>query len=298
MENKPLLPVKSDFVFKLIFGDQRNVDILTEFLMSVLDIPKEEYEKLTIIDPHVKKESKDDKYGIVDVKIQTKSGGIVHVELQLWFIPEMKERSVFYQSKMVTEQILSGQNYSKIKRVVSIIITDYKLIPDDNDYIHQFRYRTKDGVEFTDLTEIDTLELVKLPANADSTDLWYWMEFIKTDRGDVLDMLAEKNPKIKKAVGILKELSADERNRMLFDEQEKMRRDIASMMGGAKKEGIMEGIKEGTIKGRKEGLKEGEAKAKKEFALNLLKNNLSIEKIIEYTGLTREEIENLKATKK
>ena len=26
--NKPLLPVKSDFVFRLIFGDQRNVDML------------------------------------------------------------------------------------------------------------------------------------------------------------------------------------------------------------------------------------------------------------------------------
>jgi hypothetical protein len=65
---KPLLPVKSDFVFKLIFGDQRNVDILAEFLMSILDIPKEEYDKLTIVDPHIKKESKDEKYGIVDVK--------------------------------------------------------------------------------------------------------------------------------------------------------------------------------------------------------------------------------------
>jgi len=52
---KPLLPVKSDFVFKLIFGDQRNVDILADFLKSVLDIPEAEYEKLTIVDPHVKR---------------------------------------------------------------------------------------------------------------------------------------------------------------------------------------------------------------------------------------------------
>ena len=28
--SKNLLPVKSDFIFKLIFGDQRNVDILGE----------------------------------------------------------------------------------------------------------------------------------------------------------------------------------------------------------------------------------------------------------------------------
>ena len=50
MDNKkPLLPVKSDFVFKLIFGDQRNVDILTAFLKSVLDIPDAEYDRLTML---------------------------------------------------------------------------------------------------------------------------------------------------------------------------------------------------------------------------------------------------------
>jgi hypothetical protein len=50
-----LLPVKSDFVFKLIFGDQKNADILTGFLKSVLDIPDEEYERIIIVDPHIKR---------------------------------------------------------------------------------------------------------------------------------------------------------------------------------------------------------------------------------------------------
>ena len=69
MDSKmPLLPVKSDFVFKLIFGDQRNVDILAAFLHSVLDIPNDEYDQLTIVDPYLKKESEDDKYAILDLK--------------------------------------------------------------------------------------------------------------------------------------------------------------------------------------------------------------------------------------
>ena len=68
-----LLPVISDFIFKLIFGDQRNVDILAEFLKSVLDIPDNEYDRITVVDPHVKKESPNDKYGILDVKVHTKA---------------------------------------------------------------------------------------------------------------------------------------------------------------------------------------------------------------------------------
>jgi predicted transposase/invertase (TIGR01784 family) len=271
---KTLLPVKSDFVFKLIFGDQRNVDILADFLKSVLDIPEEEYDRLTIVDPHVKKESANDKYGILDVKVHTKKGNIIHAEIQLWFIPEMKERSVYYQSKMMTEQMSSGQDFSILKRVVSIIITDYPLVTESEKYHHQFRYRTEDGIEFTNLTEINTLELKKLPTDTDSSGLWYWMKFIKSDDEGVLEMLAERSPQMRKAVGVLKELSADERTRMLYEEREKARRDIASMVGGAKAEGIREGHFE--------------------VARNLLNMGVSLDTIVKATGFTHEDIENLR----
>lgn len=44
--------------------------------------------------------------------------------------------------------------------------------------------------------------------------------------------------------------------------------------------------------GYTKGLEEGEKKGKREIAKNLLKMDLSIEKIVEATGLTKEEIEN------
>jgi len=37
---------------------------------------------LTIIDPHLKKESRKDKYAILDVKLHTVSGSIIHIEIQ------------------------------------------------------------------------------------------------------------------------------------------------------------------------------------------------------------------------
>ena len=276
-DKKPLLPVKSDFVFKLIFGDQRNVDILGEFLKSVLDIPEEEYEHITVVDPHIKKESKDDKYGILDVKVHTKSGKIIHIEIQVEPIPDMKERIVYDQSKLITEQISSGQDWSFIKKSVTIVITDYVFVPENEKYHNQFRYRTEDGLEFTALTEINTLELKKLPSDTDSSELWYWMKFIKSDEGEVLEMLAARNPQMRKAVGLLKELSADERTRMLYEYREKERRDNASRMSGAKAEGKAEGEHNKSI----------------EIARKLLKRNRPIEEIIEDTGLSKEKIEQL-----
>ena len=268
-----LLPVVSDFIFKLIFGDQRNVDILAEFLKSVLNISDNEYDRITVVDPHVKKESKDDKYGILDVKVHTKSGIVINVEIQVIPIPEMKHRSVYFMSKMVTEQMTAGRNHSDIKKSICIIITTHTFVPENDRYHNQFRYRTEDGVEFTDLTEFNTLELNKLPSDTDSTNLWYWMKFIKSDNEEELDMLAQRSPEMKKAVGILKELSADERTRMLFEEREMARRDYESRMMGARREGRVDGITE--------------------VARNLLKLNVPFDQIVTATGLTHEELDTL-----
>jgi predicted transposase/invertase (TIGR01784 family) len=270
---KPLLPVKSDFVFKLIFGDQRNVDILAAFLKSVLDIPDEDYDHLTIVDPYVKKESEDDKYGILDVKVHTVSGSVVHVEIQVKVIPELTARTIYSQSKLITEQMSSGKKFTAIKRVVSIIITDENFVPGE-DYHHQFRYRTNDGMEFTNLVEINTLELRKLPSDDDSSDLWIWMKFIKSDDEEVMEMLAQRSPTMRKAVGVLKELSADERTRMLFEKREMARMDFESLNDKARADGSNE-----------------RAVA---IARNLLKMDLPINQIVAATGLTREEIETLR----
>ena len=125
------------------------------------------------------------------------------------------------------------------------------------------------GVEFTNLTEIHTLELSKLSPDADSSELWYWMKFIKSDDEEVLNMLEQRNLQMRKVVGILKELSADERTRMLYEAQEIARRDIVSMTNGAIKQ------------------------SKLEIARNLLKRNIPINDIIEDTGLTAEDVEGL-----
>ena len=61
---KALLSPKNDFVFKLLFGEQSRLNLLKSFLQSVLDLPKEEYERLTVIDPFLHKEYPEDKLGV------------------------------------------------------------------------------------------------------------------------------------------------------------------------------------------------------------------------------------------
>jgi predicted transposase/invertase (TIGR01784 family) len=241
-----MLPLKSDFVFKLFFGDERNIDLLTDLLISVLDLPKDEYETIEIVDPHLLREYKDDKLGILDVKVKTKSGKLIDIEIQVNLVPEMTERVVFYTSKMLTKQIGKSSNYKSIKRVISIVITDFEFVAGDNIYHHKFTlYDRENDKQFTDLFELHALELVKLPIESDKTELYDWLSLIKAERKEDLDMIAQNNPQIKKAVGILVELSADERAQMLYESREMARMDEESRMNGALNEGLTKGLAKG-----------------------------------------------------
>jgi predicted transposase/invertase (TIGR01784 family) len=135
---KDFLPPKSDVVFKLLFGDKRNHDLLIDFLRSVLKLPADEFYEITTVDPHLLRKHPDKKLGILDLKLKTKSGNIVHVEIQLSNLPQMPERIVFYDAGLITDQIDAGEDYGIIKRVISILIVDYLLIPGSPRYHNRF----------------------------------------------------------------------------------------------------------------------------------------------------------------
>ena len=98
-------------------------------------------------------------------------------------------------------------------------------------------------------------------------------------------MLAAGSPQLKKPVGVLMELSDDERARLIAEAYEKARRDEASRINWAREEGRREGREEARQEGRREQVIE--------IARKLIKLNVPIDEIVEATGLTLKEIEEL-----
>jgi predicted transposase/invertase (TIGR01784 family) len=271
LDKKAFLPIKSDVIFRLFFADERNEEFLIGFLKSVLRLSDDDYNEIEIVDPHLLREFDGDKLGIIDVKLRTKSRKIVHIEIQLQVTPELRSRIVFYDAKLITEQIGGGDDYDVIKKVISIIITDEKLIPENTKYHHRFTFYDADaGVELSDLIEIHTLELEKLPEGADGTELYDWAKFIAANSEEEMNMIAERNPQVEKAVVKYRELTADERARDLYDRRQRARMDQTARERWAANQRDFE------------------------IAKNLLRIGDSAEKIIDVTGLSREEIESLK----
>ena len=278
-----LLPLKNDLIFKLVFGDQRYAEITRAFLIATLDIPAEEYEDLQIIDPHLERDAPENKLGILDVRIQLTNKKLISVEIQVRGTPSMAERVAFSTGRNLSRQIAPGQGYMEIARVVTIVITNFEMIASDNFYHHIFKlYDAEKKTLFTDVMEIHTLELQKLPETTTSEDdkereLLDWLRLIRSERKEEIEMLASKTPEMGKAVGRLKRLSADEATRLRYEARELYLMDEMARRA----------------KAYADGLAEGEAKGRVEMAKNLLANGVSPEIIAKSSGLSLDKVKGL-----
>jgi len=272
MKLKPLSPT-NDFVFKKVFGE--NVAVLEDFLRAVLDLPAEEYKGLTVVDPNLDREFVEDKLGILDVKVNTSTGKVIDVEVQIKSRRSIWKRMLFYTAKMVVEQVKSGYQYDQINRAISILIADFVMIKENEAYHTRFRLYDEDaGVSFPDSIEINVLELPKIH-EADGTHLGNWLRFFRATTEEDFMTVAQTNPAINEAWGVIKVLSGDERARALAEAREKARMDFDSLLGDARYEGRRE--------------------EKNEIARNLLKEKTPMDVIAKVTGLPFEEVKRLAA---
>ena len=129
----------------------------------------------------------------------------------------------------------------------------------------------------TDSIEIIILELPKVQKYSNNTKLNTWLKFINT--GD-LDMNNADNS-MKQAKKVLDEISSDEKERYLAE----LRLKYILDQNNAEETGFERGLQQGVERGSKN--------TKIEIAKQLKKSNVNIEIIIQSTGLTKEEIENL-----
>jgi predicted transposase/invertase (TIGR01784 family) len=254
-------------------GTENSKEILTDFLLAVLSLSPDEYDEITIQNPFLLQEYKGDKLGILDVKLKLKSGKILNIEVQVDPMPFMESRILFYVSKLITEQIGESDQYEKIKRVISIIITGHPLIKQSEKYHHHFGlYDIESKVLLTDALEIHTLEVPKarkVDEDSEKADLLNWMKFFDARTEEDLNMLAQKSPAMKRATLRLLELSADEKARQLYEARLKEQRDSYARERGAEKNALLV------------------------VAQNLIARGRPVDEIVEDTGLTREEVADL-----
>ncbi|GFZ34449.1 transposase [Clostridium zeae] len=277
-----IMSPKVDFVFKLIFGDEKNKDVLIAFLSAALKLDKEEFKEIELLNTELLREFKEDKKGILDIRVKTKNNENIDIEIQILPTEFMAERTLFYWSKMYNSQISPGDTYDKLKKCITINIVDFERIPIDKIHTRFHILEDETLYKLTDVLEIHFLELPKLAKIDKLKDIddpiLEWLEFIDAKSKEGMEMLAEKNENIKTAYEILQRVSKSKEARMAYEARQAEIMDQLTREKSAREDGIKEGIE----------------KEKIAIAQSALLMNLPIEQIEKLTGLPIEKIRELK----
>ncbi len=267
---------KVDFIFKLIFGNEENTDILLSLLNSILKLEeKDKLDKIEVLNPFLRRELLEEKTSILDVKAKTVTGELINIEIQLSNKYNMDKRSLYYWSKLYSGQLGAGHDYKELKKTITINIINFNYI--DGDNFHKIFHIREDSSEkiLNDDLEIHFVELLKVPkATKEERDpLQMWVQFLKYENKELLEEYAMAEPAIKKAINVLDYLNKDVDTKELYEIREKALKDETSMINGAKLEGKLEGTLEA--------------------ARNMYEDGMPIEKIKKYTGINDEEMDKI-----
>ena len=290
---KGLLDPKMDFVFKNIFGTEKNSKILISFLNATLK-PKYLITAVEIKNTDINKDYIEDKFSRLDVKATTSNEEIINIEIQLKNEYNMIKRSLYYWSKLYSEQLNEGEDYSILKRTICINILNFKYLKTRKFHSS---YRLKEiysNEELTDVAEIHFIEIPKLEEGTDEKDmLANWIEFLKDPESEKVRSLEMTIVEIRQAKDELIRMSNDDTQRELYEMRAKTLKDKISALNEAERKGIKKGMEKGIKKGKEEGIKEGEKNKAIEIAKSLL-DVLDVETIASKTGLSIDEINELK----
>ena len=283
-----------DYIFKRLFGDKNNKDILLSFLNSLFEeydyIPK--IEDLEFKNTEIPKVYEENKGARLDIKAKINENTYIDIEVQSKDPSNLVNRSIFYNAFTLINEVEQGSFLREIPQVISIwiikgelnsrsIFKDYEspivmsslktdksklndkifCISNDFNIIYIFLDKLKDGILNKNLED--------------------WLKFI--DNQNVTDV---KDDKIIKAISKMNLFRGDEVMKAIYEAELKARFDKIEYINEGKEEGKKEGLNEGIKKGREEGLKEKSI----EIARNMLKKGYKIEDIAEISGLSKEEI--------
>ena len=268
--------VTNDIAFRKIFGNDSKKKSLISFLNAVIDLPKnEQIIDVEITNPYQLGKLSGGKSTIVDVKAKDEKGNIFIVEMQVAELDYFHKRILYYTSQSYVSQLDEGIAYKKLKPVYFIGILEFEIGQNPNYFSRHKVLDIETKEQVIQDVEFNFIELPKFNKTIDQleTNIDQWTYFIKNAENLTLMPESVKDEGLKEAY-----TEANQQNWTKLELEDYLRASI----------------KEQDEIGR---IEFAEKKAEKEKAMKIGKamkeNGEPVEKIMLYTGLTKQEIENL-----
>ena len=289
---------RNDIAFRKLFGTEDNKDLLIRFLNTILELKENEIiEEVDFINPWQAPRLDGAKQSIVDVLAKDKRGIRYIVEMQVSHTPEFTKRAQYYTAKTYVDQMRAGHGYRGLNSVYFIAITDYTMFPKKAAYksLHLVCDQATGENDLKDF-RFTFIELPKFTKQANELSSFedQWLFFMKNAE-DLTDIPSHvDDDSVKKAFHTIERFGWEPGELLAYEDSQLAIYDEQGRLDDSYSKGIAEGIEKGIEKGKVEGIAEGREEGEKAKAIaiakTMLAKQISIEMIIECTGLTQEEI--------
>ncbi len=311
--------IRFDWAMKTLLRDKANFDVLEGFLCALFE--DDNIKIISILESETNGISETDKYNRVDLLVQDSANRKIYIEIQNTRETDYLESLLYSTSKIIVENQKLGKDFRNISKVISISIlyfnlglgddyiyygtTDFKGVNTGNPLIVKKRIEIPNTIKkeykFIEKKIFPEYYLIKVDRYKNIVkkriDEWIYMiknnEIAQGSKSKNIDKaeqkMAEINMPDEERKQYEKYLISVARNKDVVDTAKEEGK-IEGEQTGIKK-GKIEGKVEGKIEGKVEGKIEGKVERNIEIAKTMKQNGESIDKIILYTGLTKEQIE-------
>ncbi|MDR3165692.1 MAG: Rpn family recombination-promoting nuclease/putative transposase [Synergistaceae bacterium] len=296
-----LLPPSDDRIFKLLLTSPEGKPALIDLISATL---RRSVTDVVVRNNELPNKDANEKAERLDVNCRLDDGTQADLEMQASRIQEdadskhknIKGKSIYYLCDLHSSQPSKGlRRYDKLAQTYQVTFCSYTVFPNLPDYVNSFSMRHDTNNELlSDAIHVIYVELSKLgeiikKSIADMTDLEKWALFLQyaniPEYREIVNKVIQSKEALQMAGSLLMSVSKDEREQAVYRSRRMYQTDMQSNIATAEDRGEERGIQIGEQRGEQ----------RKAFAMarNMIAEGEPIEKITRYTGLTREEAENL-----
>ena len=269
----------TDVGFKIIFGQEFSKPRLLDFLNALLE-GERVISDLKFLDKEQPAIYDGDCSPIYDILCETDSGEKIIVEMQNREHPNFKERMLYYASEAIVRQGEKGTGWNyDIKAVYIVAFTNFVLTEYADCLRIDVGLTDQNAKPFTGKLRLVCLQMPCFTKEADECENQFerWIYILKNM--DTLTRMpwAAQNAVFQRLAEVAEVSRLSKEERLEYDHALKRYRDTLNAMTGAEQKGRAE----------------GEYGKAVDSARRMKADNMPVELISKYTGLSQEEIEQL-----
>jgi len=294
-----------DQAFKIMYGNQEHLEIITMLLSKILEIDYDDLEgKVTLLPLNVTNktvgEKKSERDVVVSVKTDDKYRIVIEVNVKTDFYESVMDRNIYY-SMSESKRLVEGETYDNMDITFLINFNTFFINKDRKKVLDEYLLRNEEGDILSKKYKVLNINI------EECKELWYHNNYQgkfglyeedlvllsaalmvekESEFLEILDLVRMK-PEIKDLMeGVLTDMNKDDDLVGSYynwkEENDKMNRSIIN-------EVERKSLKKGIEQGREEGIEQ----TKKEIVINMYNNKCSLELISKYTNLSIESIKTI-----